>query len=119
MHSGKGCLLIGQPGCIKTISVTKESYAPRLVERRPVSHTIAECTMDMASVVRKMEGNVALSPAAFFLQRLRQIPVVERRHCGDAAALQTIHQTLVVVQPSTIQSTAPGRNHSRPGNREA
>ena len=66
--------------------VAEERRAPRLVERGPDPHPVAERVVHRGGVVGEPVGGVAVGPAARVLQRLRQVPVVERQPGRDACA---------------------------------
>ena len=51
----------------------------RLVEDHPVLHAVAERFDARAGVRREVLDDLAVRPAALVLQRLRQVPVVQRR----------------------------------------
>ena len=99
-------------------AVAEERRAPRLVERGPGVHPVAERAVHQRRVVREPAGGVPLRPAAGVLQRLRQVPVVERQPRLDAPVEQPVHQPGVEVQPAPVGRAAPGRLHPRPGHRE-
>src|SRR5690606_4835567 len=74
---------------------------------------------DELRVVGETPGGVAVRPAARVLERLRQVPVVERREGADAGLEQGVGEPAVVVEPLRIRGAAPGRLDARPGDREA
>ena len=98
--------------------VAEERRAPRLVERRPGGHAIAEGVVHRHRVVEEAVGGVAGGPAALLLEGLRQIPVVEREPRLDARAEQFIDQARVEVEPGRVRGPAVGAD-ARPGGREA
>ena len=53
-------------------------------------------------VVGEPVGGVARLPAALVLQRLREVPVEQRRHRRDAALVQAVDQPLVEVQAALV-----------------
>ena len=59
-------------------------------------HPVAEAVVHDRGVVGEPLGGVALRPAAGVLERLRQVPVVERRHRLDAARQQAVDEPVVV-----------------------
>ena len=86
-----------------------------LVERHPVRDAVAEAFRHQPRVARKIVGHVAAFPAAVaILQRLRQIPVVERRMRGDAFRQQRVNKAAVEVESLLIDGAAAIRNHTRP-----
>ena len=58
-------------------------------------------------------------PAAGVLERLRQIPVVERDEGLDAGLEQPVDEPVVEVEAGGVDLPAPGREDARPGDREA
>ena len=64
----------------------------RLVVRDPVADAVAEPRRGKMRELGEGLGGVAIGPAAFVLQRLRQVPVVERDEGRDAALQQRVDQ---------------------------
>ena len=64
-------------------------------------------------------GGVAIGPATLILQRLRQVPVVERDVWRDPALQQRVDQARIVVQPGLVHAPVALRQDARPGEREA
>ena len=65
-----------------------------------------------ARVLGEALGRVALRPAARVLERLGQVPVVERRDRLDAALAQPLGQPLVEVQPALVDRARARRARS-------
>jgi hypothetical protein len=99
--------------------VAQEGKLPRLVQRDPAVHAVAQCPQHGAGVVRKVVGHAAPQEPALALQRLRQVPVEQRRHRLDAGIQQAVHQPAVEVQPAGVDRAAPFGEHARPRNGEA
>ena len=99
--------------------VAEVGRAPGLVMRRPDAHPVTEPVVDRGRVVGEVLGGVAHQPAAAVLQRLRQVPVVQRGHRLDPALEETVDQALVVVQPALLHVAAAVGQDPRPGDREA
>ena len=70
-------------------------------------------------VVDEAVHGVARRPAAVVLQRLRQVPVVQRQVGPHAAREQAVDQPFVEVQALGIPGAAAGGLHPRPADREA
>ena len=64
--------------------VAEERRAPRLVERGPGGDAVAEAVVDRGGVLGEARRGVARRPAAGVLQRLGQVPVVQRDPRLDA-----------------------------------
>ena len=100
-------------------SVPQERAAPRLVERDPLLHAVAERLADDLRVLGEPQRRVALGPAARVLQLLGEVPVVEGERRLDAAGQQLVDQTAVEVQAALDGGAAARRLHPGPGHREA
>ena len=70
-------------------------------------------------VVDEAVHGVARRPAAAVLQRLRQVPVVERQVGLHAAREQAVDEAFVEVQALGVPGAAAGGLHARPADREA
>src|SRR5262250_2240344 len=70
-------------------------------------------------IVGERRHSGAIGPAAALLERLRQIPMVERRKWLDAGFEQPIDQPIVEVQAGAIDAAIAFRQHTRPADREA
>ena len=81
-------------------------------------HAVAEPAVHRERVLDEPVGRRALGPPAEVLQRLRQVPVVERHHRGDAAGEQAVDQPVVEVEAAGVHRTVGGRDHPGPGDRE-
>src|SRR6266403_5910094 len=73
-----------------------------LVEREEVPRPVAELFGDVAGIVRECLGGVAGFPPAAILQRLRQVPVIERRKGRDAAGEEVVEEPVVEVESFRI-----------------
>ena len=71
----------------------------RLVEDDPVRHAVGERLDHRRGVVGEAVRGVAVGPAAGVLERLRQVPVVERREGPDAGGEERVAEPAVVVEP--------------------
>ena len=76
---------LGSSRSVHAQPVAEPRDHPRLVLRDPVAHAIAEPGGDDLGVLRERLDRVARRPAAAVLERLRQVPVVERDVRLDAA----------------------------------
>ena len=76
---GDGFAGVLPAGGVDAHVVAEVGRAPRLVERGPMGHPVAEAGDDQPGVVREPLRHVAPGPAAVVLQGLREVPVVQRR----------------------------------------
>ena len=88
--------------CVLARGVPEERRAPRLVEGGPVPDPVAERVVHDARRTRRTGSRVPGRPAAGVLERLRQIPVVQREPGRDAGLEQLVHQASVEVQPGRV-----------------
>src|SRR5262249_10075909 len=91
----------------------------RLVEDDPLGDAITERVSHDANVFCETGGGVSGGPAAGILERLRQIPVGERRQRPYTGFGYRVRQTLVVVEAVEIGSAATQGLNTGPGDREA
>lgn len=113
-------------GRLVAVRVTEHGRAPRLVQRGPVLHPVAERVVRERGVLGEAVGGVTGRPAApavepagvAGLQLLREVPVVEGDPGGDVPGLQLVQQALVEVQPLCVGRAAPARLDAWPGQRE-
>src|SRR6266404_7324850 len=89
-----------------------------LIDREETRDPVAKLPRDIAGIIRKRFGGVAGLPSALVLERLRQVPVVERRKRFDAGFEQRIDQAAVEVETLRIRLTDAVGKDSRPGDRE-
>jgi hypothetical protein len=99
--------------------VPEEGDDPRLVVGDELRHRRAEAVGDDRRVLGEPLCGVALAPAAGILQRLRQVPVVERGDRLDAAIEQALGEPPVERQPLGVRRPAAVWLDARPGDREA
>jgi hypothetical protein len=97
--------------------VAEERRAPRLVERRPRRDAVAERVVQRGGVLGEPVGGVAVGPAALVLERLGEVPVVERQPRADAGVVELVDETAVEVQPALVDGAGVGA-HPVPGHRE-
>ena len=106
-------------GCVGPGRIAEERRAPRLVQGDPGAHPVAEAPVRGHREVGESPGSVAFGPAAGVLERLREVPVVERRDRVDAAGEQPVDEPVVEVQAARLDPRAAARQDARPGQREA
>ena len=118
MHGREGVGPAGPPRRVHPGAVAEIGGAPRLVERRPGVHPVAEAGHDQRGVVGVPQRGVADRPAAGVFEFLRQVPVVERRHRAHAALEQAVHQPRVEVQADPVQPPGAAGLYAGPGDGE-
>ena len=91
---------------------------PGLVVRHPVLDPVAQPPGDHLRVPHEGVHRGPARPAAAVLERLRQVPVVQRGKRPDAPLQHGVHQALVEIE--SLRFTAPGAagDHARPGDGE-
>ena len=110
---------IAAPGRVDPDEISEQREDRRLVEDHPVRDAIAERADHDLGVVREAARRVALGPAAAVFERLRQVPVVERRERADPRLEQAVDEAPVVVEPLRVRAAGAFRLDARPGDREA
>ena len=90
-----------------------------LVEREEVPRPVAELFGDVTGIVRERLGGVAPFPPAAILQRLRQVPVIERWERRDVVGDEVIEEAVVEVETLRIWRAGALREYPRPRNGES
>src|SRR6056297_3042778 len=100
LHSRPGVLFSGG---MYAQQVAKDRINPGLVYSDPLFNPVAETPAQQFTVIGKVlyYPPVGKSPV-FLLQRLRQIPVKDRREGGNPGLQQLVHQPRVKVEPLLI-----------------
>jgi len=80
-------------------------------------HAIAERVGHDARVVAKIFGEVAIRPPAGILERLRQIPMIERHPRLDIAREHLVNHAPVKIEPLLINRSLAVRHDPRPRQR--
>ena len=119
MRGPDGARPVGRAGSLRPVRVAEEGGHPRLVVRRPVLDQVAEAVEDELGVLGEAVDRVARRPAAVVLERLRQVPVVERHERRDPALAETLDQAAVEVEPALVGRPAAVGLDPGPGDREA
>jgi hypothetical protein len=104
---------------LAALGVAEERDHPRLVVGDPLRDHVAELLRHQPRVLGEALGRVARRPAAAVLQRLREIPVVQRGDRLDPALEQPLDEAAVEADAARVERAAPVRLHPRPGDREA
>nr|ACR50752.1 conserved hypothetical protein [Streptomyces longisporoflavus] len=116
VHRG---LDVGETRRHPSLQMADPRGAQRLVEGRPVLDPVAQTLGDDGGVGGEVLGRLAGRPAAAVLERLREVPVVERGEGGDARLQQAVHQPVVEGDPGLVHRPVPAGDDTRPGEREA
>jgi len=90
-----------------------------LVQRHPVFDPVTKTSGDEIGVRSEGRDDLARRPAAPHLQRLRQIPVVERHERPDPRPEQLVDEALVEGEAALVDRAGPRGNDPRPADREA
>jgi hypothetical protein len=118
VRGGQGAEQQGLAGRVDAQPVPEVGGDDGLVERDPELHPVAERGGGEVGVLREAVRRVPVPPAARVLQRLRQVPVVQRGHRVDAAPEQLVHQPVVERDAGRVRRTAAGGLDARPGEGE-
>src|SRR5215203_251465 len=108
------------PGAVfVTKAVTHPGRDPRLVQGDPEPYAIRESFVDDSGVLCKALARIPVSPAAQILQRLRQVPMIERKHRFYGALSQAVDKSAVKLEAVLVGRTAPLGLDAGPGHGEA
>ena len=108
---GRGVL---QPGRVLAGAVAVARYHLWLVHSDPAGNPVAERRGDDRRVVGEALGGAAHRPAAFVLEFLGKVPVIERGGRGDAALVQLVKQRPVVVEAFLVHGALAAGLNPRP-----
>src|SRR5215211_2949676 len=100
-------------------AVTHPGRDPGLVQGDPEPYAIRETFVDDSGVLCKALARIPVSPAAQILQRLRQVPMIERKHRFYGALSQAVDKSAVKVEAVLVGRTAPLGLDAGPGHGEA
>jgi hypothetical protein len=87
--------------------VTDPRVNPGLVVGDPVLHAVAQPPDDGLRVLDERLRRLPCGPAARVLERLRRVPVEERRERLDAVREQLVDEAVVEVEPACVDRPAP------------
>src|SRR5438046_535385 len=96
-------------GRVLTPGMSDPGIDPWLVVRDPVTHAIAEPARDGLRVLDERLCGRARRPAACVLERLRCVPVEERRVRLDLVREQFVDEAVVEVEARLVDRPAPRR----------
>ncbi len=103
---------------VTALAVPEVRGAPRLVQRRPGVDPVTERGAHNPRVLLERIHGRAVRPTAGILQRLRQIPVIQRRYRLDASREQTVDESRVEVEPRLVHRAAARWHDAGPRDRE-
>ena len=118
MGGGDGLLIVPDAGRVLAPPVAHVRDHPGLVDRDEPLYPVAEGRRHQAGVVGEQLRRVAGRPAALVLQRLGQVPVMQRDHRRDPALQQRVDEPAVVGQAGRVRSAAALGLDARPGDGE-
>ena len=110
----------GEPRREGAVAVAQLDEGAHLVQGEELADPVAQLRGDEARIGGEGLGGVARFPAAAILQRLRQVPVIERGEGHDAVGQQLVDQPVVegealrVGRPAPLRKTGAARR-SRSG----
>ena len=96
--------------------IAEKGEDPRFVEEAPVRDAVAECANGKVGVIAEARGEIAIGPAAGFLQFLREIPMIERAERTDFCFEECVGEAFVVIETFGIGCTSAIELDARPGN---
>ena len=104
---------------VQAQQVTQKRRNVRLVEHNEVLHPVAVAFGHKGRVVGKPVGDITVLPAAFVLERLRQVPMVQAEPGRDARPQKRVDKPVVEVAAFGIGPPAPLGEEAAPGGRKA
>ena len=110
--------VVGHAGGVHARRVAEERRAPRLVERGPHVDPVAQHLGQLARVLAEADGGLPVGPAALVLERLREVPVVERRDGLDAGGDEAVREVDVEVETGLVELARAGGLDAGPRDRE-
>jgi len=94
--------------------VAEHGENPRLVERHPMLHAIAEVLRAHLGIVAEVFRDLAIGPSAHVLDHLRKIPMIEGHERLDVVFEELIDHAIVEIDALLIGLTLPMRHDARP-----
>src|ERR1700689_3893289 len=104
---------------MSAIGITLVGLHGRLIENSPMLYAIADCGAFDLGVVGEVTCQIAIGPAAFFLQCLGQVPMVESYKRTNFGFEQGVDQAVVIVETFAICCARASRLNARPTDGEA
>src|SRR5674476_961551 len=119
MDGLQGILAAGPAGGVRAGTIAEVCRTPGLVQRGPGLDPVTEGGSDHGRVLREPVGGLTIRPPSRILERLRQIPVVERGDGLDTAGDQPVDEPRVEVDAGLAYRSRTGGNDPGPGDRES
>nr|BFF25946.1 hypothetical protein GCM10025732_39110 [Glycomyces mayteni] len=116
---GEGVEEVGVAGGVLAEGVAEGHVLEGLVEGDPVAHAVAEAVGDGRGVGGEAVGGVAVEPAAAVFEGLREVPVEEGGHGGDAGVEEGVHEAVVEREAGFVDRSGPVGLDAGPGDGEA
>ncbi len=119
-HADRGGEVV-QPRRVTPEPVADPGDDPRFGVADPDGDPLAQCLEHRPRVALEVIDDLGICPAAAVLQRLREVPVVERSHGGDAGLADLARELAVPVESFLIEPAGlrPVGVDPRPADREA
>ena len=95
-----------------------EDHGVLFIDGQPERNFGGKFAEQQPGIAHECLPGFAVQPAAFKLQRPRQVEVVQRDDGGDAMAGQGVDQAVIKRQPGRIHRAIAVRYHPRPGHRK-
>ncbi len=119
VRRGERRLRFGAPGRVRAHPVSVIGDDVGLVERREMADAVAEPAGHERGVLTERVRGRPRGPAAGVLQRLGQVPVVQRHEGVDVVREQLVDQPVVEVEARFVRPADALGEHARPGHRQA
>lgn len=87
----------------------------RLIQHHPVPHTVAKQAYAGCYIIAEPANNIPVRPPAFQLQRIGQVPVVQRYPGGYPQFQAQVNNSVVKVSPGLIQLAFAFGKKTTPG----
>jgi hypothetical protein len=104
---------------VNSRTVSQPAHHPRFIDGRKPGHSISEGLGHRSRIVFKGFQNFAARPASAILQRLWQIPVINRRDRFDSGRQQRIDQAVIEVEAALFAHVVAFRKQASPRDRES
>jgi hypothetical protein len=118
MAHGERSLPVCDPGCEHPVPVPEHRRHPGLVLCYPVGGALTEGAGHETCVAGKRIHGMPGGPSSLVLQRLGQIPVIQRDERGDPPGVETGDETAIEVEPGLIDPPVAIGDDPWPGDRE-
>ena len=100
---------VAPPGSVRADAVAMVRGDPRFIDGRDAPDPVAEPLRHDRGVIGERQGGGTGRPAARILERLGQIPVVQRHERRDPVPEQLVDEPVVEVEARLVHGAGPGR----------